>query len=147
MPKLIVRDLKPEDRPAWEDLWSGYLKFYNTPLDPVVTEVTWSRFFETKEPMFCLVAELDDQVVGIVHCVLHRGTWAIQDHCYLEDLFVAKSARGHGVGRTLIEAVYKRADELQCERVYWLTHESNSTARKLYDKIGENSGFIQYRRP
>jgi hypothetical protein len=28
--------------------------------------------------------------------------------------------------------------------VYWNTHESNSTARRLYDKVAENRGFIRY---
>ncbi len=144
---VSVRDLKTEDRPYWEDLWTGYLDFYSTPLDPVVTEITWSRLLDAKEPMFALVAEDEGRIIGIVHCVLHRGTWAIQDHCYLEDLFVSKAARGKGAGRALIEAVYTRADDLQCERVYWLTHESNTNAQALYDKIGEKSGFIQYRRP
>jgi GNAT superfamily N-acetyltransferase len=85
-------------------------------------------------------------LIGFVHCVFHRGTWAINDFCYLEDLFVAPSARGQGVGRALIEAVYARADAKKCARVYWLTHESNATARKLYDQLAENRGFIQYRR-
>jgi hypothetical protein len=31
-------------------------------------------------------------------------------------------------------------------RVYWLTHETNQTARRLYDQVATNSGFIVYRR-
>jgi len=27
---------------------------------------------------------------------------------------------------------------------YWLTHETNSVARQLYDRLGKNQGFIQY---
>ncbi len=78
--------------------------------------------------------------------MLHRGTWSIGDFCYLEDLFTAAAARKRGVGRALIEAVYKRADELDCGRVYWLTHETNYAGRSLYDQVAENRGFIQYRR-
>jgi GNAT superfamily N-acetyltransferase len=78
--------------------------------------------------------------------VLHPATWATTDYCYLEDLFTAPAARGKGVGRALIEAVYARADQLQCARVYWLTHETNTTARALYDKLARHAGFIQYRR-
>jgi hypothetical protein len=46
----------------------------------------------------------------------------------------------------LIEAVYACADELGAERVYWLTHETNTTARQLYDRVATRTGFIQYRR-
>lgn len=98
--------------------------------------------------MFALVAEDNEthKLIGLVHCVIHRGTWAIGNFCYLEDLFTALAARKRGVGRALIEAVYARADEMRCERVYWLTHEGNETARRLYDQVAKNLGFIQYRR-
>ena len=56
------------------------------------------------------------------------------------------AARKRGVGRALIEAVYQRADDLGCSRVYWLTHETNAAGRSLYDKVARNLGFIHYRR-
>jgi GNAT superfamily N-acetyltransferase len=145
---FVVRDLRHKDRPDWETLWSGYLEFYETKMEPETTEVTWSRLLDPSEPMFALVAEDVEthDLIGLVHCVIHRGTWSVDNFCYLEDLFTAALARKHGVGRALIEAVYARADELQCARTYWLTHESNETARKLYDQVAKNAGFIQYRR-
>lgn len=143
---IKIRNLAPADRAQWDKLWAGYLAFYEASLDPAVTEATWARFHDPAEPMFALVAEGDaGQLIGIVHCVIHRGTWSIGDFCYLEDLFVAPEARGLGAGRALIEAVYARADALGCGRVYWLTHESNP-ARKLYDQVARNLGFVQYRR-
>ena len=142
---MIIRDITASDRAQWDPLWAGYLAFYESALDPAISDVTFARFLDPAEPMFALVAEQEGQLVGIVHCVLHRGTWSIGDFCYLEDLFVAPQARGLGVGRALIEAVYARADALQCSRVYWLTHESNP-ARKLYDQVARHLGFVQYRR-
>ena len=50
------------------------------------------------------------------------------------------------MGRALIEAVYARGREAGAGRVYWLTHESNHAGRKLYDKLAQNAGFIQYRK-
>ncbi len=143
---FIIRDLAPSDRPDWEEIWARYLEFYSHPLDPVVLETTWARLNDPAEPMFCLVAEHASILVGLAHCVLHRGTWAVRDICYLEDLFVVSEMRGAGIGGALVEAVYDRADALQCDRIYWLTHETNTAARKHYDKIATRSGFIQYRR-
>ncbi len=143
---IEVRAIAPTDRDQWAPLWAGYLAFYESTLDPAITDATWARFLDPSEPMFAFVAENDaGELVGFAHCVLHRGTWAIGDFCYLEDLFVASQARGQGAGRALIEAVYARADGLGCARVYWLTHESNP-ARRLYDQVAHNLGFIQYRR-
>lgn len=144
---MILRDLRPTDRTQWEQLWAGYLAFYQSTLAPEVTETTWRRFFDRAEPMQALVAaDHLGELLGFAHTVFHRGTWAIGDLCYLEDLFVAPSARKQGVARALIEAVYERADTRGCERVYWLTHESNTAARALYDKVAKHAGFIQYRR-
>jgi GNAT superfamily N-acetyltransferase len=145
---FTIRALAKDDRPGWEELWGGYLDFYEAPMEAVVIEVTWSRLLDPGEPMIAMVAEDDETkaLIGLVHCVFHRGTWSIDDLCYLEDLFVASSARGRGVGRALIHAVYAMADERQCDRVYWLTHETNTTARALYDQVARNLGFIQYRR-
>ncbi|MGE0741605.1 MAG: N-acetyltransferase family protein [Hyphomonadaceae bacterium] len=146
---MIIRDIRLNDRAQWDALWAGYLAFYNNALSPDVTNATFARFLDPSEPMFAFVAEdeASGALLGFVHCILHRGTWSVGDFCYLEDLFAAPDARGKGVGRALIEAVYARADALGCGRVYWLTHESNTTARKLYDQVAEHRGFIQYRRP
>jgi GNAT superfamily N-acetyltransferase len=145
---MIVRPVRTTDRRAWTELWAGYLAFYEASLAPEVTETTWRRLFDAGEPMQALVAADDTsgELLGFTHVVFHRGTWSIGDFCYLEDLFVAPHARNRGVARALIEAVYDLADQRGCERVYWLTHESNATARALYDKVAQYRGFIHYRR-
>jgi GNAT superfamily N-acetyltransferase len=143
---LLIRELAAADRAAWAPLWAGYLEFYKATLSAAVTETTFRRLLDPAEPMFCLVADDGGALIGIVHCVLHRATWTDTDYCYLEDLFVAPQTRGTGAGRALIEAVYARADAHGWSRVYWLTHESNATARALYDRVAANAGFIQYRR-
>jgi len=109
--------------------------------------MTWARFFDTYEPVHALVAEQDDRLIGLVHYIFHRSTISIAPTCYLQDLFTGESARGQGVGRALIEQVYRIAQEAGSSRVYWLTHETNETAIKLYDKVAEKSGFIVYRKP
>ena len=143
---LSIRDIRATDRPTWNVLWAGYLAFYETDLASEITDTTFARFLDPAEPMFALIAEDETGLLGFAHCVLHRGTWARSDLCYLEDLFVSANARGKGVGRALIEAVYARADALKCARVYWLTHETNTGARALYDQVARHLGFIQYRR-
>lgn len=141
-----IRPLTAGDKQAWAPLWAGYLEFYKATIPADVSELTFARLLDPAEPMFCFAAEANGRLIGIVHCVLHRSTWTRGLYLYLQDLFVAPDVRGSGAGRALIEAVYARADELGVERVYWLTHEGNATARLLYDRVAERSGFIQYRR-
>jgi GNAT superfamily N-acetyltransferase len=108
--------------------------------------MTWTRFFDAYEPVHALVAEDEGQLVGLVHYLFHRTTISIAPICYLQDLFTKESIRGKGIGRNLINAVYDQAKLAGSPRVYWQTHESNSTAMKLYDKVAERSGFVVYRK-
>ena len=108
--------------------------------------MTWLRFFDAYEPMHAMVAEASDKLLGLVHFLFHRSTIQIAPTCYLQDLFTVEVARGKGVGRALIEAVYQRAIAAGSPRVYWQTHETNLVAMKLYDKVAERSGFVVYRK-
>ena len=142
---VVVRPVGPDERADWEPLWRGYLTFYETAYSPVVADVTWARLHDPAEPMHLLGAYLDGRLVGIVQYLFHRSHWYVADVCYLQDLFVAPDARGHGIGRALIEATADKAREAGAARLYWMTHETNATARALYDALAERSGFIQYR--
>jgi len=141
-----VRAIEAGDRAGWEPLWKGYQIFYKTEIPAATTDITFARFLDANEPVHALVAESAGRIVGIVHYIFHRSTWTPGPYCYLQDLFTIDEARGLGVGRALIEAVYARAKEKGAARVYWLTHQSNSVAMALYDKIADKSGFVQYRK-
>ncbi|HEY8054098.1 MAG TPA: GNAT family N-acetyltransferase [Steroidobacteraceae bacterium] len=108
--------------------------------------MTWARFFDAYEPVHALVAEREGRLVGLTHYLFHRSTTTIEPTCYLQDLFTTQEQRGTGVGRALISAVCERAKLAGTGRVYWLTHETNKTAMKLYDQVAQLSGFVVYRR-
>jgi GNAT superfamily N-acetyltransferase len=146
---IVIRPLTADDRSAWEPLWAGYNEFYErrgpTAVSPEQTELTFTRFLDPIEPMHAFVAELDGELVGLTHYLFHRNTITVTPVCYLQDLFTDGSARGRGVGRALIEAVYDAAREAGSSRVYWQTHHTNATARALYDGVADDSGFVVYR--
>jgi GNAT superfamily N-acetyltransferase len=147
---MNIRSPERADFERWLPLWDGYNAFYgrsgSTALAPEITAVTWARFFDPYEPVYAFLAEADEQIVGLAHFLLHRSTTAMAPSCYLQDLFTVETARGKGVGRALIEAVYGWARTAGCGRVYWQTHESNAQAQRLYNGIAERSGFIVYRK-
>lgn len=150
MSDLLIRPVRPEDYPHWLSLWLAYNAFYGrsgaTALPDIVTETTWARFLDPVEPMFAAVAIKDGELVGLAHYLFHHSTSAIEQSCYLQDLFTREAHRGQGIARGLIEAVYAAAKQAGTARVYWHTHESNRVAQKLYDKIARRSGFIVYRK-
>jgi GNAT superfamily N-acetyltransferase len=147
---LTVRFVQRSDFDKWLPLWDGYNAFYErkgpTALPRAITDMTWQRFFDGYEPVHALVAESGGELLGLVHYLFHRSTTLIEPVCYLQDLFTTEAVRGKGVGRALIEAVYEQARLKGSPRVYWQTHETNRTARILYDKVAEHLGFIVYRK-
>ncbi|MEB3753431.1 GNAT family N-acetyltransferase [Acinetobacter sp. MD2(2019)] len=143
---MYIRAVQIADYPEWLTLWQGYQQFYSTQLTDEVSKTTFQRFLDINEPVFCHVMEHEGKLIGFVHFIFHRSTWSVGNYCYLQDLFVDSNYRRLKIGQQLIENVYATANEAECSRVYWLTHESNAAARHLYDQIAQNAGFIQYRK-
>ena len=141
-----IAPLSAADYELWLNLWQSYLTFYESSLPIETTNVTWKNVLDSKVPIYGFGAWLDEKLVGITHVVLHPNTWNSTDCCYLEDLYVNESVRGHGVGRVLIEHVYEFARQQNCNRVYWTTQEDNTAARRLYDTMASKTDMIQYRK-
>ena len=146
MSDLRIRPVTAEDRDAWLPLWQAYLRFYQADLAPEVSDVTWHRLLDSNEPCHSALAWQAGQAVGMVNYIYHRSNWSVNNACYLQDLFVAPQRRGTGLGRALIEYVYASATADSCDKVHWLTHETNATAIQLYERIADRSGFIQFRK-
>lgn len=144
---ISVSTAEERDYDQWLAYWKSYQEFYKVQLSDKVTEATWNRFFDSKIPMYCAVARENEKILGFVHFVFHDSTWGENSYCYLEDLFVDPTVRGKSVGKKLIEYVKERAQEMNCDRLYWHTQETNKTAQRLYDWVAEKPGVIEYRMP
>ena len=143
----LVRPLELKDNSRWLELWSGYLTFYESALTQEQTELTWERLHDERFNLNGLVAVVDEKVIGFAHYLYRPSSWAENDYCYLEDLFVDETVRGAGAGRSLIDAVIVAARAKMSGRVYWTTKESNTRARVLYNSYSPASEFVQYRLP
>ena len=143
--QVHIRAAAPQDFDRWLTLWRGYQRFYETDIPHETTLITWQRLLDPHEPMHVALADVDGTTVGFVHFIEHRSCWTAGNYMYLQDLFTDADVRGRGVGRRLIEHVYADAAARGCSRVHWLTHETNTHAMLLYDRIATRSGFVQYR--
>ena len=142
---LTVTRPEPDDRPAWESLFRAYIDFYERSEPQSMYDRAWDEFARD-DRLHARVAKLDGELVGITHFLEHPST-SSADVCYLQDLFTAPAARGHGVGRALIEAAADHARGLGCARLYWQTKTDNAVARRLYDSVTSDSSFVVYRMP
>jgi len=143
---MDIEILRAEDHADWLPLWHGYLTFYKADLPETTTALTFSRLIDPAETtMGAFIArDGDGSAMGVTHWMDHRSCWTPGDYCYLQDLFVTQGARRKGVATALIEAVAAAAKKRGCSRVYWITHETNLDAQRMYAQVAERSGFIQY---
>ena len=144
---MKVREATPDDREAWNPLWEGYQQYYEVDLS-ATTDNTWRRMMSPgPDGPYCLVCEDDaGQLIGFTTYLYHGHTWQPEPRCYLVDLYTEPRYRGRRVGRSLIEAVYEKADKHGCSQVYWLTQDFNEAGRRLYDKVAKLTPFIKYQR-
>ena len=139
-----IRSALPSDEAAWRKLWQDYCDFYGARPGEEITSRTWMRILDPDSAVMCILAEVDSRIYGFANCVVHENTWEIQPVCYLEDLFVLPSARGHGIGRALVEWLRNAMRAEGWARLYWVTHEDNQRARRLYDQLAQADGFVRY---
>ena len=144
--EIAIQVLNESHEKPWLDLWKGYQAFYQTDISDEVTRHTWTKLCQAQyEHIYGFVAEIEGKVVGIVHVIEHDSCWTLKPYAYLQDLFTHEAHRGQGVARKLIEHVQRYTQERQCDRVYWLTHQHNTVAQSLYEKLAKKTGFIQYK--
>jgi GNAT superfamily N-acetyltransferase len=139
-----INAITQADFDEWSGLWRGYLTFYGTQLSDEITADTFRRLVEDRELHGAVARDEAGRAIGIVHWLTHPATWSRSAYCYLEDLYVDTASRGSGTGRLLIAHVRGWAAEHGCEKVYWLTQETNMTARALYDSVATHTGYTHY---
>lgn len=144
---LTIRPLERPDRAQWGAMWKQYLAFYGAERPADLYDMTFARYTDPGRTDMCAwMAWEDGDAMGLVHTIAHAHGWQEAPVTYLQDLFTAPAARGKGVARALIEAVYKDADAQGRGSVYWTTQTGNSQARALYDRIAQPTDFMKYSR-
>ena len=103
------------------------------------------RLIEKPDVAYLLASPDEDAPPSAVAQVRFRyGLWLAAEDCFLEDLFVRGDARGHGVGRALVQAVVDLANERGCRRIELDVNEANDPALALYGSFGFDAQDDRY---
>ena len=140
----MVRNLKPNDFNMWSNLYKSYAEFYKVTMNKEILNNLWLWIHNESHAVKGICFELESKIVGIAH--YRTMPRPIKGHyiCFLDDLFVEPDFRGQKIAQKLINHLKSLSKVNNWEGIRWITHSSNQNAKKLYDKIANNTGFELY---
>ena len=140
----MIRKLESKDKENWAKLYNGYADFYKIPMNPIVLDTLWGWIHDESHDIKGLCFELEGKIVGIAHYRTMPRPIKGQYIGFLDDLFVEPDFRGKKIAQKLIGYLKSLSKSNNWGSIRWITHSSNENAKKLYDKIANNTGFELY---
>jgi GNAT superfamily N-acetyltransferase len=127
-------------------LIADYQRFYEVAeIDESRNRAFFARFLSPSEDGMILAARSGEDLLGYACLYWHFSSLAAKEAVLMNDLFVDSPARGHGIGRALIDASAGIARERGAHCLEWATAPDNERAQRLYDSTGaERSTWIEY---
>jgi len=140
----MIRKLEIKDKENWAKLYNGYADFYKVPMNMGVLDTLWNWIHDESHDVNGLCFELEGKIVAIAHYRTMPRPIKGQYIGFLDDLFVEPDFRGQKIAQKLISHLKSLSKDNNWQGVRWITHSSNGHAKKLYDKIANNTGFELY---
>lgn len=140
-----IRAARDDDFFPWLTLYEGYAEFYHQPLSDERSVKTWQWIVRGDHGLRAFVAEnADGELVGLAHVRTVAQPLEGTTGLYLDDLFVAESARGTGVATELLEFLRSLASSEGRSGVSWITAADNAAAQRVYDKLAARTTWVTY---
>ena len=140
----MIRKLVKKDKENWAKLYNGYAKFYKVTMNKGILDTLWSWIQDETHNVKGICFELDGKIVGIAHYRTMPRPIKGQYVGFLDDLFIEPNFRGQKIAQKLIDHLKSLSKTNNWNGIRWITHSSNKNAKKLYDKIANNTGFELY---
>jgi GNAT superfamily N-acetyltransferase len=151
MPGAPTIDVVTEDDlPALEPLLRAYLDFYEVspPEDDVLALCRALMADPEGEGVQLLARDGDGRPIGFATIFWSWSTTHAQRIGVMNDLYVAREARGTGLADALIAACRERCRARGAARLVWQTALDNARAQAVYDRVGaERSRWLDYDLP
>ena len=140
----MIRKLEQKDKKNWAKLYNGYADFYKVPMNKGILDTLWEWIQDETHDVKGICFELEGKIVGIAHYRTMPRPIKGQYIGFLDDLFVDSKFRGQQIAQKLISHLKSLSKTNNWNEIRWITHSSNENAKKLYDKIANNTGFELY---
>ena len=140
----MIRKLERKDKENWIKLYCGYAKFYKVAMNQEILDTLWEWIHNETHDVNAICYEFKGKIVGIAHYRTMPRPIKGQYIGFLDDLFVEPEFRGQQIAQKLIIYLKSLSKANNWNGIRWITHSSNENAKKLYDKIANNTGFELY---
>ena len=140
----MIRKLEQKDKENWAKLYNSYAEFYKVPMNTAILNTLWSWIHDKNHIVNGICFELDGKILGIAHYRTMPRPLKGKNIGFLDDLFVETEFRGQKIAQKLITHLKSISKSNGWDAIRWTTHSSNKIAKKLYDKIANNTGFDLY---
>lgn len=134
MNKVHLRAATRDDMPAVLELVRELARYENAPEEVTATVDDYQRDGFDQNLFKCIVAEIDQHIVGMCLFYPRYSTWKGRT-IHLEDFIVKQEHRQKGIGKMLFDAVVKEAQAFGAKRLEWAVLKWNKPALNFYDKI------------
>lgn len=135
---LTIRPAISSDSNAIIGLIKELALFEKEPESVILTEDDVKEYGFGKKPLFeCLIAELENQVIGMALFYSRFSTWK-GPTIHLEDLIITEDYKGRGYGTQLYSAFINHSYVKGVQRIEWNVLDWNTPAVKFYEKSGAN---------
>ena len=141
----MIRSLEQKDKRKWKKLYNAYADFYKVPMNSGILDILWDWIHDDNHIVNGICYELEGNIVGIAHYRTMPRPIKGQYIGFLDDLFVEPDFRRKKIAQKLINHLKSLSKANNWDGIRWITHSSNDNAKKLYDKIANNTGFELYK--
>ena len=103
----------------------------------ITEEMLREQGFRRSPPDFqCFVAEENQKLVGLVVYYFVPFTYRAKPNLIIKELYVADGRRGEGVGRILMKAAVREAEQAGCGMTKWWVAKWNDRGIEFYEQLG-----------
>ncbi|MEC5129404.1 GNAT family N-acetyltransferase [Verrucomicrobiales bacterium BCK34] len=135
--RVKIRQAKPEDVSGILKMVAELAEFEDLTDQLVATEEDYQKSLFGPVPVAeALVAEREEGLIGYAIFFSTFSTFIGKAGIWLEDLYVKEAFRHQGVGKSLLKALGKMAQERGAGRYEWCVLDWNQNAIDLYQQVG-----------
>jgi len=132
---ITVQKAGVEHIDALVPLFDAYRQFYRRPSAPDEARTFLLERIEREQSAVFLAFD-DRTAVGFVQMFPSFSSAAMRSILILNDLFVAPSARGTGVGKALLDTAVIHGRQVGAARLTLSTEITNTAAQAVYEHMG-----------